>query len=252
MAAGRVSPTGPASGADSWRDSVTIADECVTLLAGRRLGRLLDAGGGTGTLTGHVLRRCGSDSATVLDADPQVPRSMPGVLARRGRIEDLRAADGEFETILIRQVLHYVRSPVGVLRRLRGRLSDGGAVYIGQLVAPDPVSARWLGGAAGWVTPARQRVWTVGRLLAAMAHAGLAPDRCALTPHWQVLDPDARRDGLTQGMNRRGLMPVRSVDGVVCCRVFWVHAIAGADHAGLPDRQSPAPGTVDGGPRMPP
>jgi len=99
----------------SWRDSVSVADECATLLHGRALGRLLDAGGGTGTLTRHLLGRYEVDDAVVLDLSPQVPPT-DDVLVRQGRIEDLGAADGQFGTILLRQVLHYVHSPVAVLR----------------------------------------------------------------------------------------------------------------------------------------
>jgi hypothetical protein len=144
------------------------------------------------------------------------------VLARVPPPEDLDTSDGEFETILMRQVLHYVGSPVVALRRLCGRLLPGGAMYVGQMVAPDADTARWLADAARWVSPSRYRVWTVDQLLVTFANAGLRLDKATVLSHWQPL---SLRHGVRLTDHARRSMPVRRRHDAICCRVFWLHAL---------------------------
>jgi SAM-dependent methyltransferase len=205
--------------AGAWRTSEAVAEECSRLLGDHRLGRVLDAGGGSGVLTGYLLRHREADDACVLDTDPgPLAEVVPPMTAKHGRIEDLTAADGPFDTILLRQVLQYVDEPVATLRRVADRLADGGIVYVGQLVTPDPESARWLAQRARWVSPTRRRVWTVDHLLVTLGQAGLHLNRATLVPHWQPLTVHTGASAV------RGTMPVRATLGVVQGRVSWLHA----------------------------
>lgn len=209
-----------------WPNSVRVAQACAQLLRQHRLGRLLDAGGGAGLLTGYLMSSRVVDAALVLDAREAPLALVPApAMTKHGRLEELSDVDGEFSTILLRQVLHYVESPERALRLLRDRLRPAGALYVGQIVAPDQNSARWLGRMANWVSPARHRVWTAEKLLVAFTQAGLRVRRATVAPHWQTLDDRARPEvGSLSAWDRR-TMPVQLHQGTVCCRLYWVHAL---------------------------
>jgi SAM-dependent methyltransferase len=203
----------------TWRQRPSVAEQCVRLLRGHRLGRLLDAGGGEGQLAAHVTDRAHADQvagleATVLDRDPaalaQVPRHLHTVC---GRIEDIDCAGPAYRTILVRQVLHYLDAPDAALRLMSERLDAGGLIYIGQMVALDPGSAEWLGTRANWRSCARQRVWTSEALLDTVAAAGLSPRRMVLVPYWQELASSrARRQALVHWLHAvLRLAPHRSI-----------------------------------------
>jgi len=220
--------SGPASSLCSWRDSAEPAEMCAQLLTGHPLGQILDAGGGEGFVTAYLMGSRAVETATVVDqSDHLLAQVPPPIRTKRGRLEDLGPEDGEFSTILVRQVLHYVESPETVLGRLRDRLQPAGAIYVGQLVAPDPASARWLGGAASWVSDTRRRVWTMDQLLATFARAGLRLERAAVVPQWQVLNRSAPPQPEHDEVRR--LLRLTERDGTVCCRIFWLHALLRAE-----------------------
>lgn len=209
-----------------WPGSAQVAEACAQLLLDHRLGRLLDAGGGAGILTGYLMNSRVVDAATVLDRHESVLAEVPApIKTKHGRVEDLGDSDGEYTTILLRQVLHYVESPEMALRRLRNRLRPDGALYVGQIVAPDRVSARWLGQIANWVSPTRHRVWTADQLLVAFSQAGLGVRRATVAPHWQVIDKRARGHVESLSDRVRTTMPVEDRRGSVACRLYWVHAL---------------------------
>lgn len=209
-----------------WRNSPEIADVCAQMLADHPLGRLLDAGGGEGFVTAYLMRSRVIDEATVLDQSATVLTSVaPPIVAKCGRLEDIDDSTGDFATILVRQVLHYVKSPVRVLRRLGEHLSANGVIYVGQIVTAEASSARWLGAAAHWTSPPRRRVWTVDSLLTTFALAGLRPEHLVVIPHWQVLDLATGLDNAVYDHGAHYLFPTRRRDGRVFCQVLFLHAI---------------------------
>lgn len=211
----------------AWPDSAEVAQACADLLSEHRLGRLLDAGGGAGLLTRYLLNRLPTaSSALVLDAGAGVLADVPDpIMTRHGRLEDLTGADGEFDTILLRQVSHYLPAPEAALRLLAGRLRAGGVLYVGQIVAPDRDSAQWLGEAAHWISASRCRVWTADQLLVAFAQAGLELRRATLVPHWQPLDDDARDQVGSLPAAIARTMPMRDHQATLYCRLYWLHAL---------------------------
>ncbi|GIH10877.1 hypothetical protein Rhe02_89440 [Rhizocola hellebori] len=198
-----------------------MAEHCVDLLQQHRIGRLLDAGGGDGYLPAYLHRRMASDAAaidaTVLDHDHRVLAQVPAPMRTVcGRLEDLDASTGQFGTILLRQVLHYVVCPDTALRTLGRRLESGGVLYVGQMVAPDPASADWLGNWANWISTTRLRVWTPDSLFDIFSTSGLLTERAKLVPYWQRL---ASAAGASPPRS-----PVLGQDSPGFGRIHWLHA----------------------------
>ena len=212
-----------------WRESAEVAESCAQMLLEHRLGRLLDAGGGEGFVTAYLMRNRVVDEAVVFDRDETLLAEVPPpIQTKRGRLEHLDSSDGEFSTILIRQVLHYLDMPVATLRRVGGRLRPGGAIYVGQMVAPNPRAARWLGAAAGWVSPTRRRVWTVNQLLTTFATAGLVLEKAAVVPQRLPLADRVRTSCVPACAPHDEIHSVLRVEdrrGTVTCRVYWLHAL---------------------------
>jgi SAM-dependent methyltransferase len=215
---------------ESWRESRGVAEQCAQLLRGRRLGRLLDAGGGEGFLTAYLLDRAADEiagldthglDAIVLDEDEQLLSEVPPpIRTRRGRMEELGSVDGEFTTILLRQVLHYVRSPRVALRALVRRLRPDGALYVGQIVVADLDAAVWLAKSANWVSVTRRRVWTIDGLLKALVATGMCLEQVNLRSHWQELG----RPSLARPAGPANL-PLTTSEGTWMCQVHWLHAL---------------------------
>ncbi|MEV6349781.1 methyltransferase domain-containing protein [Actinoplanes sp. NPDC051851] len=172
----------------NWSSSPEVAAAAVQLLTDRDLGSLLDAGGGTGFLADYVVGRLGAARTVVLDESLGMLSHVPPGLVRVAKaIEALDASDGMFDTILLRQVLHYVEDPADVLRVLSGRLAASGVMYVGQIVAPDPVAADWLQSVARAMSPNRRRVWTPVSLLSLISRSGLSLTRGSIVPHVDAL-----------------------------------------------------------------
>ncbi|MBV1855166.1 class I SAM-dependent methyltransferase [Catellatospora sp. NEAU-YM18] len=199
------------------------------------MGKLLDAGGGSGALAAYVRRHLDPESITVVDVDAAALAETPaGMHTRLSRIEDLSDADGRFDTILARQVLHYVASAVDALTLLRKLLLPGGVIYVGQIVAPDQSAARWLAERASWASPTRHSVFTTDALLSLFAHAGLGLERAVIAPHWQRLKPTAQAIGATTHAGDNGAMAMHAEDDVIHVRVLWLHCLLVADETARP------------------
>jgi SAM-dependent methyltransferase len=226
----------------AWRDSTLVAEACAQMLVGHHLGRVLDAGGGEGFVTAYLMRHRVVDEAIVFDPDETLLAEVPApIQTRRGRLEDLDSSHGEFSTLLSRQVLHYLDEPAAILRRAGGRLRPGGAIYVGQMVAPDPHTADWLGRVAGWASPTRHRVWTADQLLTTFTRAGLSLQRAAVMPQRVTLadlasasdpagDPalyltgdPASDEPLEKTIQTK--LSVRGRRGTLSCQVYWLHAL---------------------------
>ena len=207
-----------------WPESDEVAQKCIELLAGHQIGRLLDAGGGRGLLAARLGRTYRNCCITVLDPDGSALAAVPQQYdTKRCRIEDLGLADGFYSTILLRQVLHYVAEPIGVLTTLLNRLAATGVMYVGQIVAPDAECGRWLGRHAEFVSAERRRIWTADELTGALVCAGLVARRVIVSPHWQPLE---RVRGRAPHADRPlHAMPVIRVNDTDVCRVFWFHAV---------------------------
>jgi SAM-dependent methyltransferase len=165
-----------------WVRDSSVAAHAVSLLRGRPLGDVLDAGGGTGALAQALTEALDWRSALVVDASDAMLHFVPAHFdARVSRLEDLRDV-GTFDTVLLRQVLHYLEDPAEVLYGLRRALRLGGRFYVGQIVAPDQLCAQWLADISQHVSPNRRRIWTVNTLVSLLADTGFRLESAAIHP----------------------------------------------------------------------
>ncbi|WOK35608.1 metalloregulator ArsR/SmtB family transcription factor [Sphingomonas sp. C3-2] len=107
------------------------------LLAGRRIGRLVDIGTGTGrmiALFGHE-----ADSALGVDRSPQMLRLARAKLAeaglgaaelRQGDMYELPLPDGSADTVILHQLLHFAQMPEAAIAEAARLLAEGGRLMI--------------------------------------------------------------------------------------------------------------------------
>lgn len=117
----------------------------------RDIGKLLDAGGGTGYLSWYLYQHLGKkfETITIVDIsrnmldEAEVKSNYP-VRTHNSSIETFcRTTTLEFDTILIRQVLHYVDDVDMVINLLKDILSDSGNLYVGQILVDDREIRDW-------------------------------------------------------------------------------------------------------------
>ncbi|GAA1165016.1 hypothetical protein GCM10009606_48190 [Nocardioides aquiterrae] len=98
----------------------------------------------------------------------RVPRGCRTILA------DWVSAEGghEFDTVLMRQFLHYTSAPEVALLHALEFMCDDALMYIGQLVAPSQASADWVHAIGTYLDPGRSTVFTERGLRDAVHGAG--------------------------------------------------------------------------------
>ena len=164
-----------------------------------RLGDVLDAGSGDGTIAELLAPR--SRSFTCLDRSERMLRAagarlsgVPVVRIVRGDVQALPAADGSFDHVLLLNVLASVEAPQRAFAEAARVLRRGGDLTVVTLEAHRHAE---LTATYGHVHPGF-RPATLRRWLAA---SGLGVDRCAVTsrerrePHFSVLTAFARKTG---------------------------------------------------------
>lgn len=171
--------------------SIWVSDEFVHSNAIRLLtstgrihfGNILDAGGGTGALAKALASRLGYDQITVIDISPSMLARVPSQFEKTEcAIESIATLNRRFDTILLRQVLHYVHDPCQALAALFDVLSHDGTFYIGQIVAPNDESAIWLQNIASQISPRRRRVWQISDLVSILLGTGMKMGSASLHP----------------------------------------------------------------------
>lgn len=168
--------------ATPWVHDTQILDHAFRLLSRRRIGDLLDAGGGTGALSYAIHQELGCASAVVVDASQDMLRQVPAPLqTKHAYLDDfLLGSDTEFDTILLRQVLHYLDDAPATVAGLASRLRPGGRLYISQSFVRTPAAAAWLAGILSTLSPAKRRFFHLAELRALLPSHDLALERHAL------------------------------------------------------------------------
>ena len=131
-----------------------VADEDILsvplkyLLSRKTAGNLLDAGGGTGYLSHFLSKHIEFESIYLVDICDdmlkEAERKNYGAKIFNSSIESFcEEAMEKFDTILIRQVLHYVEDVNKIFLLLKSVLKTGGLIYVGQYLRTDNDCREW-------------------------------------------------------------------------------------------------------------
>jgi SAM-dependent methyltransferase len=172
-----------------------------------RLGDVLDAGSGDGTVASMLAPRC--RTVTCLDLSPKVLHAarqrladLHNVTFAPGDIHALPFPDGQFDHVLLLNVLPYSKEPARALGEAARVLRPGGTLLVSTLASHDHAE---ITDTYGHVNRGF-RPTTLRRWLAHEAH--LAVDRCEVTshekrqPHFAVLSAFARKPGTLAGSSK--------------------------------------------------
>lgn len=160
-----------------WARSQTFLQAAVEdLFSHCQPSRVLDLGGGTGLLGSRFIGLPNVEEVVIVDNDAArltfAPNSLTKVKCDISEVANL----GQFDVILLRQVLHYLKDPAGDLSQLRRSLRRGGVIYVGQLTTPTERSAIWLGEVAKMLPDnGRLRAYSTAGLISHLQQSGLVP-----------------------------------------------------------------------------
>lgn len=145
----------------AWVNEQSVADGALSLLGGHELGDVADIGGGTGALAYSLALKRRVSSLTVVDPSTKMLSRVPrGIAIRRADLKELSLEGSNFDTVLMRQVLHYMEDPANELRRLTWILRPRGRLYLGQIVAPGDAAADWMLSVSQALSTARRHLWS--------------------------------------------------------------------------------------------
>jgi len=163
-----------------------------------RLGDVLDAGSGDGTIAAFLAPRC--RTVTCLDRSDKILQAAKHRLAGLGNVDfasgDLHALpfpDGRFDHVLLLNVLTYTKDPALVLREAARVVRPGGDLTISTLARHDhKTTTAPYGHVNQGFHPATLQGWLTRA-------AGLTVERCEVTsrekrsPHFAVISAFARK-----------------------------------------------------------
>ena len=161
-----------------------VADEDVIsiplkyLLSKKTVGNLLDAGGGTGYLSHFLSKHIEFDAIYLVDICDdmlkEAERKNYGAKIFNSSIESFcKEVKIEFDTILIRQVLHYVEDVNKIFSLLKSVLKTNGLIYVGQYLKTDNDCRDWHYELAKEISKNRFRTMLYSELLEYLYHNGL-------------------------------------------------------------------------------
>ena len=156
-----------------WLKEDRFAREAVAMVACRRsIGAVLDVGGGTGALARRFIGRESVTRVVVLDPSLDMLKLVPAGIERWPLVVEACPDTRAFDTVLARQVLHYLPDLTVALQVMRRQLRPGAVTYVGQMISSTRASAQWLQGVAETISCNRRRIFTWISLVTAMTSAG--------------------------------------------------------------------------------
>ena len=128
-----------------------ITNDEINTTAAKLVGKcsdLIDVGCGTGYLSYFLNDIHPIPSVTLLDLSPNMleiaKERMPGAIVVNDTLENYALKSSKrYETVIMRQVLHYVDDPVIAMLSVKRLLDSHGKVYIGQFTVKDEASNNW-------------------------------------------------------------------------------------------------------------
>lgn len=134
-----------------WVSDEEICNVPRNFFQGKSIGNLLDAGGGTGYLSWYLYQNLKNkiEKISLVDIsqnmlDEAKKKQNFSVLTHNSSIETFcKLTTQKFDTILVRQVLHYVEDVDEVVNLLKNVLEDNGIIYVGQILVENEETKKW-------------------------------------------------------------------------------------------------------------
>jgi cytidyltransferase-like protein len=167
------------------------------------MGNLLDAGGGTGYLSYFLSKTIDCKSISLVD----ISKNMLDIAIERETKEKkykikifnssiecfCNMIDEKFDTILIRQVLHYVDSVDNVISLLKSVLNDNGVIYVGQILVDDEKCREWHNELTQSISKNRRRTFLYDEFLEIFCKNGFEIINSELTDYEDTFDSFYKR-----------------------------------------------------------
>ncbi len=152
------------------------------------LGDVLDAGGGTGFLSYYLTKKIPASSITIVDASmnmlQRAKQRIPHAIIINSSIESYCNINSQvFDTILARQIFHYVDDVDKVIVMLKEKLKDSGLLYVGQFVVPDIDSDRWHEEFIKKISKNRKRSFTIDHFLNLFTKNGMCINKLEIVDY---------------------------------------------------------------------
>lgn len=152
----------------------------------RTLGNLLDAGGGTGYLPYYLTSKIPAESISVIDASINMLQKakvrLPQARMINASIESYCSKyDEKFDTILARQIFHYVDDVNAIILLLKEKLKENGVMYVGQFVVCDEEADRWHSELIKKISQNRKRSFIFKNFLDLFEDNGFSVIKCDTT-----------------------------------------------------------------------
>lgn len=138
------------------------------------MGDILDAGGGTGYLVSYLFKHMQSKPKSISLVD--ISRNMLDIAEKKtecpitvynASIETFcQFTTKKFDTILLRQVLHYVEDVNDTVSLLKNVLKKGGYIYVGQILVIDEECRQWHDELMEGISKNRRRTFVFDELTA--------------------------------------------------------------------------------------
>ena len=152
----------------TWVSDIATNSVPLKFLSRRKnLGNLLDAGAGTGFLSHLLTSEFPFNSIYLVDSSPDMLKKAREKMLNANvfnvSIESFCEETNEiFDTILLRQILHYVENVDVVIKLLNSILSDDGVIYVGQILVDDYACAEWHDELIRMISKNRRRTFIYG------------------------------------------------------------------------------------------
>lgn len=156
-----------------WVKDQNINSVPANFLCQHNIGQVLDAGGGTGYLSWYLYQqfkgKIGSislvdTSRNMLDEAEKKHNNL--INTHNVSIETFcKVTTNKYDTVLLRQVLHYVDDVDEILKSLKSTMKNDGLMYIGQFVTHDEECKKWHDELMKSISKNRRRSFTQDELI---------------------------------------------------------------------------------------
>lgn len=179
-----------------WVKDTCINEVPISFFETGEIGDLLDCGGGTGYLSWRLYqeRKKTISSISLVDISSNMldearkKHDFPVVTFNSSIETFCGMTTKKYDTILLRQVLHYVNDVSEIVCLLRNILKDDGKIYVGQFIVQDEESREWHNELMKDISKNRKRTFLFDELSNCFTKNGFVIEKCVLDDYEENID----------------------------------------------------------------